>query len=61
MVRLQDDHPQFLSLLRGINVGGKNLIAKDELKWSFEDLGFGSEIGYDRYASAEPVAWEGAG
>ena len=42
MVRLQDDHPRFLSLLRGINVGGKNVIAKDDLKLCFEDLGFRS-------------------
>lgn len=31
---------QFLALLRGINVGGKNVIAKDDLRGCFEDLGF---------------------
>ena len=31
---------QFLALLRGINVGGRNVIAKDELRQCFEDLGF---------------------
>ena len=31
---------RFLALLRGINVGGKNIIAKDDLRASFEDLGF---------------------
>ena len=31
---------RFLALLRGINVGGKNVIAKDDLRSSFEDLGF---------------------
>ncbi len=30
----------FLALLRGINVGGKNVIAKDDLRQCFEDLGF---------------------
>lgn len=29
-----------LALLRGINVGGKNIIAKEDLKQCFEDLGF---------------------
>jgi|AP45_3_1055517.scaffolds.fasta_scaffold93720_1 uncharacterized protein (DUF1697 family) len=31
--------PRFLALLRGINVGGKNVIAKDDLRQLFEDLG----------------------
>ncbi len=31
---------QFLALLRGINVGGKNIIAKDDLRGCFEDLGY---------------------
>lgn len=31
---------RFLALLRGINVGGRNIIAKDDLRASFEDLGF---------------------
>ena len=30
----------YLALLRGINVGGKNIIAKDELRECFENLGF---------------------
>lgn len=30
----------FLALLRGINVGGKNVISKEALKKSFEDVGF---------------------
>ncbi|MDA7950094.1 MAG: DUF1697 domain-containing protein [Pirellulaceae bacterium] len=30
---------KFLALLRGINVGGKNIIAKDDLRKCFEDLG----------------------
>lgn len=30
---------QYLALLRGINVGGKNIIKKDKLKSAFEDLG----------------------
>ena len=30
---------RFLALLRGINVGGKNVITKDDLRKCFEDLG----------------------
>ena len=33
---------RFLALLRGINVGGKNIISKEELRRCFEDLGFSS-------------------
>ena len=33
---------KFLALLRGINVGGKNVISKEELRQLFEDLGFES-------------------
>lgn len=31
---------QFVALLRGINVGGNNIIAKDDLRGCFKDLGF---------------------
>ena len=31
---------RYLALLRGINVGGKNVIGKDDLRRCFEDLGF---------------------
>jgi len=31
---------RFLALLRGINVGGNNIIAKDDLRGCFENLGF---------------------
>lgn len=31
--------PRFLALLRGINVGGKNVIAKDALRRCFEEIG----------------------
>ena len=31
---------RYLALLRGINVGGNNVIAKDDLRRCFEDLGF---------------------
>lgn len=31
---------RYVALLRGINVGGKNLIAMADLRGSFEDLGF---------------------
>jgi uncharacterized protein (DUF1697 family) len=33
---------KFLALLRGINVGGKNIILKDMLRQAFEDMGFTS-------------------
>ena len=33
---------KYLALLRGINVGGKNIILKEELRQLFEDLGFES-------------------
>ena len=33
---------KFLALLRGINVGGHNIIKKDDLRGCFEDLGFDS-------------------
>ncbi|MCP3904546.1 MAG: DUF1697 domain-containing protein [Planctomycetes bacterium] len=33
---------RFLALLRGINVGGHNIIRKDDLRGCFEDLGFDS-------------------
>ena len=33
---------RYLALLRGINVGGNNIIAKDDLRSCFEDLGFTS-------------------
>lgn len=39
---MRSDQSRFLALLRGINVGGKNVIRKQELKRCFEDLGFGS-------------------
>ena len=31
---------RYLALLRGINVGGKNVIRKEDLKQCFEDMGF---------------------
>ena len=37
---MNDRSSKFLALLRGINVGGKNLITKDALRQCFEDLGF---------------------
>ena len=39
---MQNDQERFLALLRGINVGGKKLISKEELRQCFEDLGFSS-------------------
>ena len=33
---------RFLALLRGINVGGKNVIAKDALRRCFEEIGLSS-------------------
>ncbi len=37
---MRKDQSRFLALLRGINVGGKNGIAKDDLRSCFTDLGF---------------------
>lgn len=37
---------QYLALLRGINVGGKNIIKMTDLKASFEDLGFSDVATY---------------
>ena len=34
--------PRFLALLRGFNVGGQNVIGKDDLVRCFEELGFES-------------------
>lgn len=31
---------RYVALLRGINVGGRNMISKDELRQLFEDMGF---------------------
>ena len=33
---------RYLALLRGINVGGKNIIAKEDLKACFENMGLGN-------------------
>jgi len=38
--------PQYLALLRGINVGGKNLIKMADLKACFEDMGFSEVLTY---------------
>ena len=40
MAKKQDN--RYLALLRGINVGGKNIIAKDDLKQCFENIGLES-------------------
>jgi uncharacterized protein (DUF1697 family) len=37
---------QYIALLRGINVGGKNKISMPELKAGFEELGFQNTITY---------------
>lgn len=42
MSRKEETHPRFLTLLRGVNVGGKNIVPKDALRGCFEDLGFSS-------------------
>ena len=36
---MKETGPRFLALLRGINVGGKNVISKDELRGCFEAMG----------------------
>jgi uncharacterized protein (DUF1697 family) len=37
---------QYLALLRGINVGGKNLVKMADLRAAFEDLGFADVLTY---------------
>lgn len=37
---------KYVVLLRGINVGGKNVIAKDDLRGCFEDLGYQNVLTY---------------
>lgn len=37
---------QYVALLRGINVGGKNVIRMNELKSYFENMGFSSVVTY---------------
>ena len=39
---MPQDTRRFLALLRGLNVGGQNVIGKDDLIRCFEDLGFDS-------------------
>ncbi len=36
---MAEQSKKFLALLRGINIGGRNIIGKDALKQCFEDLG----------------------
>ena len=36
----------FVALLRGVNVGGKNMISMSSLKESFEEMGFGGVVTY---------------
>lgn len=37
---------QYLALLRGINVGGKNIIKMADLKTAFEEMGFSNVVTY---------------
>ena len=37
---MNTNHSRYIALLRSTNVGGKNLIAKEDLKHCFENLGF---------------------
>lgn len=39
-------HLQYLALLRGINVGGKNIIKMTDLKACFENMGFSDVFSY---------------
>lgn len=42
MSKTTGSRSRFLALLRGVNVGGKNIVPKDALRECFEDLGFSS-------------------
>lgn len=37
---------RYIALLRGINVGGNNIIRMSDLKASFEELGFSDVVTY---------------
>ena len=43
---------QYLALLRGINVGGKNIIKMADLKASFEKMGFSNVVTYIQSGNA---------
>ncbi|HYZ90824.1 MAG TPA: DUF1697 domain-containing protein [Actinomycetota bacterium] len=49
---------RYVALLRGINVGGKNLISMPALKASFEDLGF---TNVSTYIQSGNVLFDGTG
>ncbi len=46
MVKKDATHNTYIALLRGINVGGNNIIKMSDLKACFEDMGFGSVATY---------------
>ena len=52
---------RYVALLRGINVGGHNIIAKDDLRRCFEDLGFTRVRTYIQSGNIVFRAAQGAG
>ena len=52
---------RYVALLRGINVGGHNIIAKDDLRRCFEDLGFTRARTYIQSGNIVFRATQGAG
>ena len=51
--------PRYVALLRGINVGGNTMIKMEELRKSFEALGFDRVVSYinRRYDISLLVWW----
>jgi hypothetical protein len=49
-----------VALLRGINVGGKNVIAKDDLRRCFGDIGYSDVTTYIQSGNMCVGTWKGA-
>jgi uncharacterized protein (DUF1697 family) len=45
-IRMKNQGYKFLALLRGINVGGKNIISKNDLYRAFKDIGYTNILTY---------------
>jgi len=58
-----DQSVKYLALLRGINVGGKNILPKNQLKQVFKDLGYSNVLTYIQsgnilFRSKETDRWD---
>lgn len=52
---------RYVALLRGINVGGKNLIRMPDLKRCFEEMGFADVVTYIQSGNVIFAAGDAAG